>query len=309
MIQAQAVQKVLQKIHPKVTVEIQPADGAANQLPDQLLHANDGKGLFTRAVEQNLLWEKADVAVHCLKDLPTVDTPGLVLAAIPARADARDALIARDADTISDLPSGAVVGTSSPRRAAHLLHMRPDLEIQPLRGNIDTRLSSVLEDDQFDATLLAMAGMLRGGFEKHATKPLPLEDFLPSPGQGALAIQCRADDHVTMRRCLPLNNVTAATLCNAERQAAQELGGGCQAPVGIYAEPTEEGQMRLRARALSLDGQQCVEVDESGPIKSARHLVETVVEKMNAQGAQPIIDAAREATPAEPITEAGTLDA
>lgn len=306
--QSGAVRDVLQRLHPKVSVELLPVE-QGDQLPDQLLHADDGKDLFTRAVEQHLLWERADVAVHSLKDMPTRETPGLVLAAITARADARDALIARGAGTLADLPSGAVVGTASPRRAAQVLAARPDLAIESLRGNIDTRLGAVLSEERFDATLLAMAGLLRGGLPDHTTKPVSIEQMVPSPGQGALAIQCRADDHVTVRRCLSLNNVTASTLCNAERELAAELGGGCHAPVGIYAEAIDGNQMRLRARVLSLDGRQRVDADETGEMKSSRHVVETVLARMNDQGAQAIVKAALADLGERPIAQVDSTGA
>ena len=190
-----------------------------------------------------------------------------------------------------------------------MLRARSDLEIEPLRGNIETRLRRVLEDDQYDATLLAMAGLLRAGRREHVTKPLSIDQMVPSPGQGALAIQCRADDHVTVRRCLSLNNVTTATLCNAERQAAAALGGGCHAPVGIYAEAIGTDRMRIRARVLSLDGSACLEGDETGEMKTARKVVERLVAGLNDQGAQSIIAAALAAYDPGRIPQADSLGA
>ncbi len=257
----------------------------------QPLSPHGGKGLFTRGVEKALLQERADVAVHSLKDLPVHETPGLVLAAIPRRGDVRDCLIAHSAGSVDDLPHGATVGTGSPRRAAQLRRLRPDLQIEPMRGNVDTRLRRVLTDHQYDMTLLAVAGLQRAGLGEHAAAPLDVQVMLPAGGQGALAIQCRADDHVTLRRCLPLNDALAATCVRVERQVIEALQADCHSAVGVLAEAAQSNGLRLRVRVLSEDGSAMASTDESGPIKAARKLACATIDALHEQGATQILRA------------------
>jgi hydroxymethylbilane synthase len=206
-----------------------------------------------------------------------------------------DVLIARGPKTIAELPEGAVVGTCSPRRKAQLLRVRCDLQIVNLRGNVQTRLRKVLEDKAMDATLLAAAGLGRLGLGEHAANAIPVEQVLPACGQGALAVQCRVDDHITVRRCMPLNDAATSIAVNAERSVAAALGADCHSPVAILAELVDANTLRIRARVLSTDGTQCAEVDLSGPSKKLRPLVEEAVASLIAQGAKALLEqAARE---------------
>jgi hydroxymethylbilane synthase len=194
-----------------------------------------GKGLFTSELEAALRAGVVHAAVHSLKDLPTETTPGLILAAIPERAEPRDVLICPAGMTLDELPSGAVVGTSSNRRMAQLLAYRPDLHIQPLRGNVDTRVRKARQG-QYDAVVLAAAGVIRLGLQAEITQYLPLEVMLPAPGQGALAVQCREDDAQTIRLLSAIEHPDTRRAVSAERAFLAGLGGGCSLPVGALAE-------------------------------------------------------------------------
>lgn len=290
--QAEAVARVMRRLHPHVSVTLLKIQSAGDQQRHRPLAGIGGKGLFTRAIEDALLAEKADLAVHSLKDLPTTMTVGLIIAAVPARADVRDVLIAPEAGSIDALPPSASVGTSSLRRGAQLLHRRPDLHVEPLRGNIDTRLRRIVDEHRFDATILAAAGLQRAGMSRHASKPIDTDVMLPAAGQGALAIQCRANDHVTLRRCLPLNAAVASTAVHAERQVVAKLGGTCDSPIGVLAEIADDQQMRLRAKVLSRDGRTCLAADQTGPTRSAPTLVAEVVRQLLAEGARDVLDVA-----------------
>ena len=221
-----------------------------------------GKGLFTEELEAALRQGDIDLAVHSLKDLPIDDAPGVTLGAIAARADARDVLIAREGQTLDLLPHGARVGTSSLRRSAQLLAARPDLQLMPLRGNVDTRIEKVLRGD-YDAIVLAAAGVLRLGLERHITGYLSPDVMLPAPGQGALAVQCRAEDETILGLLLPLDDGPTWAAVTAERAFLQALGGGCSAPVAAYA-LTTDGAIRMDGLVASPDGRRVVRVAGQG---------------------------------------------
>lgn len=293
--QAHAVAGALKRLHPRVPVQLLPLVSQGDQQTNQPLWQAGGKGQFTRTVEQALLDGRADLAVHSLKDLPVVDTAGLVLAAIPPRGDVRDALISGKAQCLEELAPSARVGTSSARRAAQLLRHRPDLRIEPIRGLVQTRLNRVTEQGEFDATLLAVAGLQRAGLGRWADKPIPTEQMLPAAGQAALAVQCRADDHVTMRRCLPLNDAKTHAAVAAERAVVAELGADCHWPLGALAEVIDDQRLRLRVQVFSHDGKQWLSMDEQAPIADSRHLCHRIAMRLIDQGARQIMqdDAAR----------------
>ncbi|MFW6059644.1 MAG: hydroxymethylbilane synthase [Phycisphaeraceae bacterium] len=314
-IQAELVGGALARLHPRVAVEYRWIESEGDRTGDTALADRGGKGLFTRALEQAVLKGEADLAVHSLKDLPARDTPGLNIAAIPRRADVHDCLIARDgARTIQTLAEHAIVGTSSPRRAAQLLRLRPDLRVVPLRGNVETRLDKVLQPapgapQQLDATLLAAAGLHRlGVLDAAHHHAVPVEQVLPAACQGALAIQCRTDDHVTLTRCLPLNDPAAATAVHAERTVLAELGASCYSPISVLAEPAEPAEpprrqsdahwFRLRARVLSDDGQVCLDIDQKTRSKDLRRLVKQTIKQLIDQGARRLLTESRGVRPA-----------
>ena len=295
MVQSETIGKQIHQFNPRVSLNLVPIESEGDQVLDHPLAAIGGKGLFTRTIETALSSKTADIAVHSLKDVPTDETPGLVIVATPPRAPVHDVLITRGAESIDQLPEGAIVGTCSPRRKAQLLRLRPDLKIVNLRGNVQTRMRKVLEEKVMDATLLAAAGLGRLGLGEQAKNAIPVEQVLPACGQGALAVQCRVDDHITVRRCMPLNDAATSIAVNAERAVAAALGADCHSPVAILAELTDANTLRLRARVLSTDGKHCAEVDLSGPSKKSRPLIEQATASLIEQGAKSLLEqAARE---------------
>ena len=290
--QSQMAGNWIHKLNPKVGLRLIELESEGDRVMDRPLAALGGKGLFTRAVEQAVLDGRADIAVHSLKDLPTEPTPGLTIVATPRRAPVHDVLISASAKRIEDLPRGATIGTCSPRRKSQLLRLRPDLNIVLLRGNVDTRLRKVLEEELMDATLLAAAGLARLNLPQHLVAPVPVEQVLPAAGQGALAIQCRVDDHITMRRCLPLHDTLTGTTANAERDVVAKIGANCHSPVAVLAESIGVDKVRLRARVLSHDGQDCLEVDMTEGVKKLRALCNAAAKQLLDQGARKLIEEA-----------------
>ncbi|WP_058302230.1 hydroxymethylbilane synthase [Gorillibacterium timonense] len=212
-----------------------------DRILDVTLSKVGGKGLFVKEIEQALLSGEIDMAVHSMKDVPSVRQNGLVLGAVPKRADARDCLIARKASSLEELPQGARVGTSSLRRQAQLLAHRPDLRVEPVRGNIDSRLRK-LESEGFDAILLAAAGLIRMGWTDRISGYLPPDVSIPAVGQGALGIECRVDDGFMRELLALLQHEPTALAVRAERSFLGRLNGGCQVPIGAYAVLADEGE-------------------------------------------------------------------
>jgi hydroxymethylbilane synthase len=228
------------------------------------------KGIFIKELEEALLAGTADLAVHSMKDVPTENPAGLVFPAITKREDVRDCLISRDGAKLKDLACGARVGTSSLRRQAQLRHHRPDLELLDLRGNVDTRLKKVAAGE-FDAIVLATAGMNRLGASDKITQILAPEVMLPAVGQGALGIETRADDHETLRLVAALDDPESHEAVTAERALLRELEGGCQIPLGAWAR-RENGELRLEACVFSADGKEFVRKDLRGRPEEAEEL-------------------------------------
>jgi hydroxymethylbilane synthase len=237
---------------PSVTCELVRITTTGDVRRTESLPDIGGKGLFTQELETALLAGEIDLAVHSLKDLPVELPAGLCLGAVPERAPAADALISASGAPLADLPAGAVVGTSSPRRAAQLLHARPDLSIAPIRGNLDTRLRK-LSDGNYDAIVLAMAGLVRLGMADRVTQVLPWDVMLPAPGQGALGLESRADDARVADLLAPIHHASTARCVAAERGVLEALGGGCSLPFGAIAEQAGDG-LRLRAILFGPDG-------------------------------------------------------
>lgn len=235
--QARLIQSQLQTLHPSLQIEIKivKTSGDASTQPLSII---GGKGVFTKELEDALLRKEIDFAVHSLKDLPTIVPDGLMIAAVCEREDARDALVLRagssQTEGLAGLPEAAIVGTSSPRRLAQLKHRRPDVVVKELRGNVDTRLRK-LDEGQYDALILASAGLKRLGLSERISAFLSAEEMLPAVGQGALAIETRLDDAQTIRLLGDLNHAATETATNAERAFLRELGGGCQLPIAAHA--------------------------------------------------------------------------
>ncbi len=245
-----------------------------------------GKGLFTKEIEEALLDGRADVAVHSLKDLPTEMDPRLVIAAVPSREDVRDALVGY---TVATLPLGARVGTGSPRRAAQLRHIRPDLAVESIRGNVDTRLRK-LDEGQYDAIVLAAAGLRRLGLADRIAEYLSPKIMCPAVGQGALGIQCRAGDSETIRRLMALDDAGTRAEVAAERALLAELGGGCRVPIGGSAR-IEGGTLRLTAVVASPDGGRLVRAAVEGSVLDPEALGREAARDLLARGAAQILEA------------------
>jgi hydroxymethylbilane synthase len=260
---------------------------------DQPLPAVGGKGVFTAELEDALLRDEIDLAVHSLKDLPTTQTPGLIIGAILERADPRDALVSRGGYTLQTLPRGATVGTSSLRRGAQLLHVRRDLSIRDLRGNVDTRITKALDPDgPYDAIVLALAGVQRLGREDDISEILPLETLLPAPGQAALAVQCRNEDE-SRALLAPVNRTPTAICVSAERAFLAGLGGGCAVPIAAYAW-TEDDRLLLRGRVMAPDGARQVDAqgESDASLDGALALGERLALGALEEGARDLLEAA-----------------
>ena len=253
------------------------------------------RALFTRQLDEALIEERIDLAVHSLKDLPTQLPDGVALAAISERADPRDALVARNPAALASLPTGAVVATSSLRRRAQLLRARPDLVVPDLRGNVETRLGKLDQNGDWSAIVLASAGLDRLGLGQRISQRIPIELMLPAPGQGALAVTARRDDTRTcqlLRSLVQRPDVAAAV--TAERSFLGALEGGCHVPIAAFAQ-AEGGTLRLHGRVLSLDGRHCLDETEEagiageGPASAGLQLAERLLR----QGAEGLLGAAR----------------
>jgi hydroxymethylbilane synthase len=253
---------LLAQAWPDVACRTEPFVTQGDKTLDKPLPQIGGKGLFTQELAQALLDGRIHLAVHSLKDLPVENSPGLTLGAIVGRADVRDVLVAANGRTLATLPHGAIVGTSSLRRQSQLRRQRPDLDVRSIRGNVETRIRKVHEG-QYDATILAAAGVTRLGLEEHVAEWLPLETMLPAPGQGALAVQCRADDAETLRLLAAIHQPEVAAAVTAERAFLHALGGGCATPVAAYA-MWENGRLQLTGYVGAVDGANSVEVIDSG---------------------------------------------
>ena len=245
-----------------------------------------GTGVFVSALRDRLMAGAVDLAVHSLKDLPAGPAAGIVLAAVPPRDDPRDALVARDGAKLADLPGGARIGTGSPRRAAQLLGLRGDLRCVPIRGNAGTRLSQVT-DGQLDGVVLACAGLARIGYSGAITQVFELDEMLPAPGQGALAVECRDAEPELAALLAAVNDEASMAAAVAERSLLEALAVGCRAPVGGYAAGTE--QLLMRAAVLSPDGTRALRALGSAPTADARRLGRDLAAELLRRGASDLI--------------------
>jgi hydroxymethylbilane synthase len=256
LFQANLVRDRLAAAHPELAapgmIELDVIRTTGDRVQNRLLAEIGGKGLFTKEIEEALLERRIDLAVHSLKDMETALPPGLTIACVPPRDDPRDALVSRDGVGLDALPHGATIGTASLRRTAQLLRHRGDLAIVPIRGNVDTRLNK-LAAGEVDALLVALSGLQRLGKEAAISEIIPVDVMLPAVGQGALAIEARADDAEVRHWLTPLHDSASAVCVTAERAMLAALDGSCRTPIAGFAELTG-GRLRLRAMLLSPDG-------------------------------------------------------
>jgi hydroxymethylbilane synthase len=271
LVQAGMVRDRLAAAHPDLAapgaLEIVVIRTTGDRVQDRPLHEIGGKGLFTKEIEEALIAGAIDLAVHSMKDVATWLPPGLEIGCLLTRDDPRDAFLSHKAKTLRELPQGAVLGTASPRRAAQALNLRPDLRIVTLRGNAGTRMRK-LTAGECDATLLSLAGLRRIGEEAAIASILSTDEMLPAAAQGAIGIECRADDIATRRRLAPLNDADAASTIAAERALLAALDGSCRTPIAALAE-IRDGALSLRGMVISPDGTQCHRASRHGAIGDA----------------------------------------
>jgi hydroxymethylbilane synthase len=272
-------------------VEIVIIRTRGDQIQDRPLPTVGGKGLFTAEIEVALENKQIDLAVHSLKDLPTEIAPEFILAAIPAREDARDVLLAVAPVTVGSLPVGATIGTSSPRRQGQLLALRQDLRVQSLRGNVDTRIRK-LEQGEADAIVLAAAGVNRLGLAGLVREHIDPEHLCPCPGQGALAVESRRDDLATQAALAFLDDAPTRRAVEVERGILAQLGGGCSVPVGVHCAPHHDGH-RVWAAVCSADGRSIVRMEHSGR-ESSEDLIRMIAGRLRSEGAESILNAGRD---------------
>ena len=269
-----------------VEVEIVPMRTEGDRLADARLAVVGGKGLFVREIEQALLRGEVDIAVHSLKDLPAEQPSGLALAAFPAREDARDVLAARQPATLETLPAGARVGTSSPRRRALLLSVRPDVRVEPIRGNVDTRLRK-LASGEWDAVVLAAAGLRRLGLAPEHCVPLDPELMVPAVGQGIIAVEARADDRTALALLARVDDAATRACALAERAYLGRLGGACNTPMAAHAR-LDGDTLRISGVVASEDGRRVVRASAIAPAADAVRLGRELADTLLARGAADI---------------------
>ncbi len=297
MWQANFVQSRLERAHPGLAVEIVGFTTAGDRLLHSPLARLGGKGLFVKELERAMLDGEADIAVHSMKDVPAALPSGLELPVICERADPSDALVSNQYGNLAELPRGAIVGTSSLRRQCQLARLRPDLRLADLRGNVGTRLGK-LDDGQYDAIILASAGLIRLGLENRIAARLGIGECLPAAGQGAIGIECRGDDGETRKLLACLHHADTAARVAAEREVTLSLDGGCELPIAAHAD-LRGGELRLRALVGNADGSEILRAEqsaESGKAKTpheAAKLGGAVAAELRARGADHIIGALR----------------
>ncbi|KOE66575.1 hydroxymethylbilane synthase [Aggregatibacter actinomycetemcomitans] len=285
--QANYVKDRLQQLYPDLNVELVPMVTKGDVILDSPLAKIGGKGLFVKELENALLNKEADIAVHSMKDVPMQFPEGLGLAVICKREDPRDAFVSNSYRTLAELPQGAVVGTSSLRRQCQLKKLRPDLEIRSLRGNVGTRLSK-LDNGDYDAIILASAGLIRLGLAERIASFIDVEQSLPAAGQGAVGIECRTDDVAVQQLLAPLADAETTSCVLAERAMNHHLQGGCQVPIGGYA-VLRDSELYLRALVGSVDGSTIIRAEGKSAVENADVLGVQIAEQLLAQGADKIL--------------------
>jgi len=285
--QTEWVKNKLSELHPELSIELLGVTTRADKLLSISLSEVGGKGLFVKELEEALLAGRAQLAVHSMKDMPMDFPPGLGVPVICEREEVRDVLVSNQYSSLEDLPPGARVGTSSLRRQSQLRALRPDLTLESLRGNVNTRLAR-LDQGDFDALILAAAGLKRLGLEQRITSFISIDQILPAVGQGALALECREGDVLTETVIAPLNHAATFACVSAERALCKQLGGGCQVPVAAYAELLN-GRLDLRGLVGSVDGKTILQARRQAAVVEAENLGAQVAGDLLEQGADKIL--------------------
>ncbi len=285
--QAHFVRDRLRALAPDRPIELVEIQTEGDLILDVPLVQLGGQGAFTKAIQQALLDNRADVAVHSLKDLPTFAVEGIMLAAVPQRGPTGDVFVSKKHRSFASLPTSAIIATSSLRRRAQLLHRRPDLKLIDMRGNVETRLRKLMDQD-LDAIILAEAGLVRLGLADQITEVLDRAWMLPAVGQGALGLECRTDDSETRALVERLNHGETRAAVLAERAMLRGLGGGCQVPIGA-ATSVAHGMLTLRGVVLPPDGSKRVEAEIAGPLDRGESLGERLAQQLLARGAHALL--------------------
>ncbi|WP_440875113.1 hydroxymethylbilane synthase [Thalassotalea sp. PLHSN55] len=286
--QAEYVKAQLEHFHPGINVELVPMTTKGDIILDTPLAKVGGKGLFVKELEVAMLENRADIAVHSMKDVPVEFPEGLGLQVICPREDPRDAFVSNTIKSFEQLPQGAVVGTSSLRRQCQIKELRPDLDIRDLRGNVNTRLRK-LDEGEYDAIILAAAGLIRLEMPERIAQYIDAGTMLPANGQGAVGIECRTDDEVLHALLAPLECKTTRVRVFAERAMNRALEGGCQVPIGSYAEIEADGQVFLKGLVGSVDGSTILRAETRGSAENAEALGQALAQELLSQGADAIL--------------------
>jgi hydroxymethylbilane synthase len=287
--QANHISNLLSISHPELEIEIQVIKTTGDAVLDSPLSEIGGKGVFVKEIEEALLSENINIAVHSMKDVPTILPEGLVISAVAKRHDPRDAFISKTGLTLAELPEGSRVGTGSLRRGSQILHHFPSLNIVSIRGNVDTRIGKLKESGEFDAIVLAVAGLERMGLGGEITEIISPEIMLPAPGQGIVAIESRVNDQETTDLLRKINHIETEIAAISERAFLYRLGGDCNVPVGCHAS-LNDNFVNLSGIISSPDGKVLIKNDTSGPIEEARQLGEKLADIMLQEGGNKILE-------------------
>lgn len=286
--QAEHVRAELTRLRPDLAIELVKIVSSGDVVLDRPLHQIGGVGIFTKEVQDAVLANAADLAVHSLKDLPTQSHPSLVLAATPPRGPVHDVLLSPRHQTLDNLPNGAKVATSSLRRRAQLLKRRPDLNVVDIRGNVETRVRKI-DEQQLDGLILAFAGLDRLGMSSHVTQKFTASEMVPAVGQGALGIECRADDTFVRDLLAGLDDASTRAAVLAEREFLRVLQGGCQVPIGAHA-TIHDGTLHLHGIVLDRDGKRSFDGSIRGPADLAENLGHQLAQQLVQRGARELLD-------------------
>lgn len=305
LVQSNWVKSELERCSPGLEVTIEKISTKGDKITDVPLSRLGGKGLFTKELEVALLEGRIDLAVHSMKDLPTEVPEGLMIGAVSKREDPHDILISKKNVGLRELPEGARVGTSSLRRRAQLLALRPDLVIKDLRGNLDTRLKK-LDTTDLDAIIVARAGVLRLGFKERATQIIPFEELLPAVGQGALCVEIRANDNEVKELVTKaIDDPPTRYAVETERALLAELEGGCQIPIGAIAQVNPDNKLELQAIVCSLDGKVAVRDKLTGTANQAKEIGIKLAKKLLSMGADKLLAQIRQSLEGKLIPSVG----